>query len=144
MPDSRLEETARVLEHLAGYLERERVDLLLVAGDVLAEAIDLLSNRVPCEPGVAVVVAICSALKRHPTLPALVIAGDLSIKGNIKPLRSPGEPLQVALEAGARRVLLSVEDKRQFLEVSGEVVEKVDPIFYSDPPTAALKALGLV
>jgi exonuclease SbcD len=31
---SRLDETARVLEHLAGYLERERVDLLLVAGDV--------------------------------------------------------------------------------------------------------------
>src|SRR3954463_9723294 len=31
---TRLDETSRVLDHLAGYLEREKVDLLLVAGDV--------------------------------------------------------------------------------------------------------------
>jgi exonuclease SbcD len=31
---SRLDETARVLDHLAGFLEREAIDLLLMAGDV--------------------------------------------------------------------------------------------------------------
>ena len=31
---TRLDEIAKVLDHLAGYLEREKVDLLLVAGDV--------------------------------------------------------------------------------------------------------------
>jgi exonuclease SbcD len=30
----RLDETARVLNHLARYLETEKIDLLLVAGDV--------------------------------------------------------------------------------------------------------------
>ncbi len=30
----RLDETSRVLDHLAGYVERERIDLLLMAGDV--------------------------------------------------------------------------------------------------------------
>jgi hypothetical protein len=30
-----------------------------------------------------------------------------------------------------------------FLEVSGDIVERVDPIFFSDPMTAAMKALGM-
>jgi len=69
--------------------------------------------------------------------------GDISIQGNIKPLRSLVEPLQVAMDNGARRALIPLENKRNFLEVSGDIVERVDPIFYSDPLTAALKALGL-
>jgi ATP-dependent Lon protease len=40
-------------------------------------------------------------------------------------------------------VLIPVENKRHFLDVPGDVVEKVDPIFYADPLTAALKALGV-
>ena len=32
---------------------------------------------------------------------------------------------------------------RSFLEVSGDIVERVDPIFFSDPMTAAMKALGM-
>jgi ATP-dependent Lon protease len=35
-----------------------------------------------------------------------------------------------------------LENKRNFLEVSGEIVERVDPIFYSDPMTAAMKSLA--
>jgi ATP-dependent Lon protease len=30
-----------------------------------------------------------------------------------------------------------------FLEVYGDIVERVDPIFYADPLTAAMKALGI-
>ena len=44
---------------------------------------------------------------------------------------------------GARRALIPLENKRKFLEVSGDIVERVDPIFYSDPMTAAMKALGM-
>jgi ATP-dependent Lon protease len=36
-----------------------------------------------------------------------------------------------------------LKNKRSFLEVSGEIVERVDPVFYSDPMTAAVKALGM-
>src|SRR5678815_5272492 len=70
--------------------------------DFPLEAIDLLSNHVPCEAGIALVVAIYSALKRQSVLPGLVILGDLSIQGNIKPLRSLSEPLQVVMDNGAR------------------------------------------
>lgn len=111
--------------------------------DFHVEAIDLLSNRVPCDAGIALVVAVYSAVKKTSVLAGLVILGDLSIQGNIKSLRSLAEPLQVAMDNGARRALVPLENKRNFLEVSGDIVERVDPIFFSDPMTAAMKALGM-
>jgi len=111
--------------------------------DFHVEAIDLLGNRVPCEFGIGLIVAVYSALKRHAVLPALVVQRDLSIQGNIKAVHSLSEPLQVAMDNGARRTLIPLENKRNFLEVAGDIVERVDPIFYSDPVTAAMKALGM-
>jgi len=32
---------------------------------------------------------------------------------------------------------------RYFLVVAGYIVERVDPVFFSDPMTAAVKALGI-
>ena len=115
----------------------------LTPTDFHVEAIDLLSNRVPCEAGIALVVAIYSAVKRHSVQPGLMILGDLSIQGNIKSVRSLSEPLQVGMDNGARRALVPLENKRNFLEVSGDIVERVDPVFFSDPMTAAMKALGM-
>jgi ATP-dependent Lon protease len=89
------------------------------------------------------VVAVYSALKRMPVQAGLVILGDLSIQWNIKPRRSLAEPLQVAMDNGARKALIPLENKRNFLEVSGDIVERVDPVFFSDPMTAAMKASGM-
>jgi ATP-dependent Lon protease len=111
--------------------------------DFHVEAIDLLQNRVSCECGMALIVAIMSAIKRTPVQAALVILGDLSIQGNIKGVRTLMEPCQLAMENGARRALIPIENRRQFLEVSGEVAERLDPIFYSEPHVAANKALGI-
>ena len=57
--------------------------------------------------------------------------------------RSLAEPLQVAMDNGACRALVPLENKRNFLEVSGGIVGRVDPVFFSDPMTAAMKALGM-
>ena len=131
-----------------GFLQGSKVPLGIASAfdttDFHVEAIDLLSNRINCDAGMAVLVAIISALKKTPVQPGMVILGDLSIQGNIKPVTSLAEPLQVAMENGARRALIPLGNKRNFLEVSGDIAEKVDPIFFSDPQTAAAKALGLV
>jgi ATP-dependent Lon protease len=39
--------------------------------------------------------------------------------------------------------LVPLECKRNFLEVSWEIVERVDPVFFSDPMTAAMKPQGM-
>jgi ATP-dependent Lon protease len=60
--------------------------------DLHVEVIDLLANRVEAEVGVAFFVACYSALRKAPVSPALLILGDMSVQGNIKPLRSLTEP----------------------------------------------------
>ena len=64
-------------------------------------------------------------------------------EGNIKAMRSQAEPLQVAMDNGARKALTPLENKRNFLEVCGDTVEQVAPVSFSDPMTAAMKALGM-
>ena len=68
----------------------------LDTSDLHGEVIDLLGNRVEAELGVAFFVACYSAVRRTPVSPALLVLGDMSVQGNIKPLRSLTEPLQVA------------------------------------------------
>jgi ATP-dependent Lon protease len=111
--------------------------------DLHVEVIDLLGNRVEAELGVAFFVAAYSILRKAPPQAGLLVLGDMSVQGNIKAVRSLTEPLQVAMDNGARRVLVPVENKRQFLEVNADVLERVDPIFYGDVRQAAFKALGL-
>lgn len=55
----------------------------------------------------------------------------------------PAEPLQVAKDNGAKRALIPIENKRSFLDVAADIMEHVDPIFYGDPKTAAMKVLRL-
>jgi ATP-dependent Lon protease len=116
----------------------------LETSDLHVEVIDLLGNRVEAEVGVALFVASYSALRKAPITPALLVLGDMSVQGNIKPLRSLTEALQVAKDNGAKRALIPIENKRNFLDVSADIMEHVDPIFYGDPKTAAMKVLGNV
>jgi ATP-dependent Lon protease len=111
--------------------------------DLHVEAIDLLANKVEAEIGAAFVVAAFSALKKAPPQAGLVVLGDISIQGNVKPVRSLVEPLQVAMDNGAKRALIPIENKRNFFDVSAEVLEAIDPVFYGDMRQAGFKALGL-
>jgi ATP-dependent Lon protease len=137
------ESIQRAFAYLMGQKVKMGVGQQVDTTDFHVEAIDLLNSRVLCEAGVALVVAVYSAIKKHSVLPGLLILGDLSIQGNIKSLRSLVEPLQVGMDNGARRALIPLENKRNFLEVAGDIVERVDPVFFSDPMTAAMKALGM-
>jgi ATP-dependent Lon protease len=137
------ESIQRAFAYIQGHKVNMGIAQALDTTDVHVEAIDLLTNRVSCDIGIALVVAIYSAIKRHTAVPGILILGDLSIQGNIKAVRSLAEPLQLGMENGARRALIPIENKRNFLDVSADIMERVDPIFYGDPLTAAVKALGM-
>jgi ATP-dependent Lon protease len=137
------ESIQRAFAYLAAQKGKIGIAQQVDTTDFHVEGIDLLSNHVSCEAGIALIVAVYSAIKKQSVLARLVILGDLSIQGNIKSMRSLAEPLQVGMDNGARRALVPLENKRNFLEVSGDIVERVDPIFFSDPMTAAMKALGM-
>jgi ATP-dependent Lon protease len=50
--------------------------------------------------------------------------------------------MQGVKDNGAKRDLIPIENKRNFLDLSADIMEHVDPIFFGDPKTAAMKALG--
>ncbi|NEU96931.1 protease Lon-related BREX system protein BrxL [Bradyrhizobium uaiense] len=139
--------TKESINRAFSYMLAKKGDLSIAreldVSDLHVEVIDLMNNRVEGEIGLAFFVAAFSALKKAPPSAAMLIVGDLSVQGNIKGLRSLAEPLQLAMDNGAKRALIPIENKRSFLEVTGDVVEHVDPIFFGDPKTAAFKALGI-
>jgi ATP-dependent Lon protease len=141
-------EMREAMKRAFDYLKAQKVSLGVAASlettDLHVELVDLLNRKEGGEIGVAFFIAVYSALQRRPALAGLVIIGDMSIHGNPKPVSSLNEPLQIAKDNGAKRALVPLENKRQFLEVDGEIIEHVDPIFYADPIMAARKALGMV
>ena len=60
--------------------------------------------------GVAMAVALYSALKNRPPLPLLAATGEVSIHGNVLPVGGVREKIEAAIEAGAERVLLPREN----------------------------------
>jgi ATP-dependent Lon protease len=53
------------------------------------------------------------------------------------------EHLQVAMDNGARRVLLPAENKRDLADIPSDILDKIQISFYSDPLNAAYRALGM-
>ena len=111
--------------------------------DYHVQIVDLMQAKEGSQGGVAFFVALYSLLRERSTLAGLVVLGEMTIQGNIMPVRSLLEPLQVILDNGAKKVLVPVSNKRQYLEVPGDLMERVDPVFYSEPLAAALKAIGM-
>jgi ATP-dependent Lon protease len=85
--------------------------------------------------------AMISAIRNRQVQAGTVVLGDLTIQGNIRGPTSITEPLQLALEAGAIRVLVPVSDKSQFAGLSEDVIERLDVVFFGDVDRAVLKTL---
>lgn len=78
-------------------------------------------------------------LGRRTTVPPESLGYEVHVPENIRLFRTTSG----RLNNGARWAIIPLENKRNFLEVSGGIVGRVDPIFYADPLTAAMKALGI-
>jgi ATP-dependent Lon protease len=137
------ESVLRAFAYMQSHKSELGIGRELDTSDLHVEVIDLLANRVDAEIGVGFFAASFSAIRHTPLAAALLILGDMSVQGNLKPLRSLVEPLQVARDNGAKRALIPIENKRNFLDVDADIIEHVDPIFYGDPKVAAMKSMGV-
>ena len=88
-------------------------------------------------------IALCSAALGKPLQSQIVVMGDMSLGGTITPTRNLAETLQVAFDAGAKRILLPMSSVVDIPSVPGELFAKFQTGFYSDPVDAAFKALGV-
>jgi len=88
-------------------------------------------------------IALCSGLLSKPIQGQMVVLGDMSLGGSIIPVENLAECLQVAFNAGAKRILLPVSSVSAIPSVPGELFAKFQTSFYADPVDAVFKALGV-
>src|SRR5712691_8522165 len=91
----------------------------------------------------ATFVALCSSLLGKPVQSQLVILGSMSLGGNLIPVQNLAEALQVAFDAGAKRLLLPMASVTDLPTIPGELFAKFQTSFYADPRDAVFKALGV-
>lgn len=89
-------------------------------------------------------VALCSALVGKALESQMVVLGTMSLGGNIVPVENLAESLQVAADAGAKRLLLPVASVGDIPTIPGELFAKFQTSFYADPRDAVFKALGVL
>jgi ATP-dependent Lon protease len=133
----------RAFSYLQSVKDKLGLTQILAQKDIYAEAVDLSGGRIDCPCGVAFFAAIISVIRNRHVQAGTVILGDLTIQGNIKGPASITEPLQLALEAGALRVLVPVSNKAQFAGLPEDVIERLDVVFYGDVDRAVLKTLEI-
>ena len=91
----------------------------------------------------AVFVSLVSGLTGRPLQPQMCVLGSMSIGGTIIPTSDLAGALQIAADAGAKRILLPVADMMQYSKVPADLVSKFSLEIYSDPVDAVFKALGI-
>jgi len=104
---------------------------------------DLQGVGLTPELTLAAFVAMCSGAMQRPVQERMVILGSMSIGGTIKKVSSLANVLQVAFDAGAKKVLLPMSSASDISTVPSELFAKFQISFYEDPIDAVYKALGV-
>jgi len=95
------------------------------------------------ETSVAFLVGMISSILDKPVRPQLVVLGDMSIMGELSPVASITEQLQLAIDSGAKRVLIPAKNRKDFDKIPPEILDELELSFYKNPEKAVEKALDL-
>jgi ATP-dependent Lon protease len=91
--------------------------------------------------GVACLIALSSALLRKSVRGGLIVVGEVTIGGTIEPIHNAVTIAEMAVEKGAKSLLMPVACRRQLFDLSDDMATKLDIEFYQDARDALLKAL---
>ena len=105
--------------------------------------VELQNSGAPDMLTLASFIALCSSALGRPIQTQMAVMGDMSLGGTITKARNLAESLQVAFDAGAKRILLPMSSVTDIPSVPGELFAKFQTSFYSEPVDAVFKALGV-
>lgn len=124
-------------------INRLAVDKSMKDYDLHIQIVNLMQSKEGTETGVAFYVAILSALLDKPVKEQTVILGEMTIHGGLRRIATLMEKLQIAMDSGAKYVLIPSENKRDIADIPSSILDKIQIIFYSDPINAGFRAMGL-
>jgi ATP-dependent Lon protease len=111
--------------------------------DFHIHAIELQNTGPFTHLALASLVAFSSGLLGKPVQNQMVVMGDMSLGGSVTPVESIAECLQVAFDAGAKKVCLPMSSAADIPSIPAELFTKFQTSFYADPVEAVFKALGV-
>lgn len=91
--------------------------------------------------GVSALIALAGALLKKSVRGGLVVVGEVTLGGTIEPVHNAVALAELAVEKGAKALLLPVACRRQLFDLSDEMATKLDIEFYQDGRDALMKAL---
>ena len=111
--------------------------------DYLMHVSDLQGIGLTEELAVAQLIGLFSAAMDRPVQESMVVIGNMTVGGTISKVDNFADLLQVAVDAGAKKVLMPASQVADLHTVPNELIVKILPMFYSDPIDAVFKALGV-
>ena len=115
----------------------------VVDHDFHIHAVELQNTGPFTHLALASLVVFASGLLRKPVQNQMVVMGDMSLGGSVTPVESIAECLQVAFDAGAKKVALPMSSAADIPTIPAELFTKFQTSFYADPVDAVFKALGV-
>jgi ATP-dependent Lon protease len=91
---------------------------------------------------VAALIALSGALLKTSVRGGLIVVGEVTLGGTIEPIHNAVTLAEMAVEKGAKSLLLPVACRRQLFDLSDDMATKLDIEFYQDGRDALLKALA--
>lgn len=137
------EEIKEAINYIQANLNRVSINAKYKEYDYYLKATDL--NGIGKSKGIslAVFISLCSGILERPILSQTVILGSFSIGGSVIATESLPDALQIASDAGAKKVLIPVVDMVNMGKVPPELMSKFQLLIYSDPIDAVFKAVGV-
>ena len=129
--------------YLKANLRNLGIDQDLKAYDFTVRAINLNQAKEGAETAVAFFLSMVSALLGKPVLDRTVVLGDMSVQGMLLKVSALPERMQLAVEAGAKRILIPSENKRDLPDVPDAILTAIQWQFYDSPTRAAILAMGM-
>lgn len=106
-------------------------------------AINLMQSKEGSETGMAFFVAIMSSLTGRYIKKQIVVLGEMSNKGTVSPVSNLIEALQVSLDAGAKTIIVPMDNLKEIAGAPQDLMASITPDFYQSAETAMYKSLVL-
>jgi len=91
--------------------------------------------------GMAVLIALCSAVLEKGTKGGLVIVGQLNLGGSLDIVYNAVNLAELSVEKGATTILIPLNARKQLNELSDDMITKINIQYYTDLKDCLIKAL---
>jgi ATP-dependent Lon protease len=91
--------------------------------------------------GMAVLMAMCSALLEKSTKGGIVVVGQLNLGGSLDLIYNAVNLAELAVEKGANTLLVPLNARKQLNDLSDDMVTKINIQYYTDLRDCLMKVL---